>query len=100
MNSKHTPGPWSLNEEGRTVGADGRPVGEMSALTPFTMQESERLRADRILMTAAPELLEAVRSTIFALAWHVEGQGRGVAMDAEILRRARAAIAKATGESP
>lgn len=100
MNSKHTPGPWHLNEEGRPIGADGRPVGEMSALMPFNLEEGARISADRQLMTAAPELLNALRSAVFSLTWHIEGQGRGVAMDAEILQRARAAITKATGETP
>lgn len=97
MDNKHTPGPWKLNEEGRPIGTDGRMVGEMSALTPFTLEESARIDADRRLMCSALELLGALNAAVFALSWHVEGQGRGVAMDAEILRRARAAIDKATG---
>ncbi len=95
MNSKHTPGPWHLSEEGRPVGADGQMVGEMSALMPFTMEEHARIIADRQLVTAAPELLEALRD----IESNLTGSGDAWRWK-DKLPKIRAAIIKATGETP
>jgi len=49
------------------------------------------------LLSAAPDLLEALRATLRCLEWHE--QRHGVGMDAKAVKDARAAIAKATGEA-
>jgi hypothetical protein len=49
------------------------------------------------LLAAAPDLLTALQSTLRCLAWHEEQHGVG--MDAKAIADARAAIAKATGET-
>jgi hypothetical protein len=51
-----------------------------------------------ISQEAARAMLAALQGVVHCLAWHVENQGRGVAMDAEFLRRARAAIALAEAQ--
>jgi hypothetical protein len=49
------------------------------------------------LLSAAPDLLEALRATLRCLEWHE--QRHGVGMDAKAVKDARAVIAKATGEA-
>jgi hypothetical protein len=49
------------------------------------------------LLSAAPDLLEALRATLRCLEWHE--QRHGVGMDAKAVKDAYAAIAKATGEA-
>jgi 2-oxo-4-hydroxy-4-carboxy--5-ureidoimidazoline (OHCU) decarboxylase len=104
--SKHTPGPWKAQPrefpegqwflEGQWEVVSTRKAERLIAeAAPHIDSDSEEANAR--LIAAAPELLEALISATRCLAWHVEEQGRGVAMDGVTLERARAAIAKARG---
>lgn len=110
--NKHTPGPWHVTTE-----TDGRSRGYIRAGEPLdgakmppavarvcarTLSENE---ANARLIAAAPELLEALRHFAALLAEHhddlpddrpIFGINDAV-ITAGDLRRARAAIAKATG---
>ena len=95
--SKHTPGPWIV-DEACLVWAEA--AGEYVALTdhddaaPIPMEQRE---ANARLIAAAPELLEALE----ALSPHRTGYGQSMDWQAynEAQKKARAAIAKAKGES-
>lgn len=99
--SKHTPGPWQFYTEpqpnGCPIVGDGR--GLMVAMLAHSIhyqdQKSEAL-ANARLIAAAPDLLEAlaVMTDLCAIKY-----GN---LDAEVwseIKKARAAIAKATGQS-
>lgn len=95
MSTKHTPGPWSLDDVercGYQVNADGRGVA-------FAIQRDdhptlgqgishETASANALLIHAVPDLLNALAVLADA------AEARGIPCDA-----ARAAIAKATGET-
>lgn len=91
----HTPAPWD-DSTGPLLGADGTPVG-VQQYNVSLFDQLERIRADRALMRAAPDMLATLREVTRCLAWHVEDQKRGVGMDGLALENARAAIDKATG---
>lgn len=84
---KHTPGPWAhINPDGFTVRhpqvySDTGPVCNATWLGDVSIDE---LRANARLISAAPELLEALQE---ASLW----------VDGELKTKVRAAIAKATG---
>lgn len=88
---KHTPGPWMV--EGRTVYAlndDG--YNRFSALVQDAHTPGDELEANAQLIAAAPELLEALEALTANYADVEQGGSKNV-------DKARAAIAKATGES-
>jgi hypothetical protein len=108
MNTKHTPGPWSIwtSNSYRRIGSDttGKEVvtgsvqrdGHPDLLFPnggFT-------GPDALLIAAAPELLEQLESLYTWLAdyWH-EWPGRNMPSGQIRLGRMRDVIAKATGRS-
>lgn len=106
--SKHTPGPWL--QEGNWVYAEGDPIrlsgGKEIRPNAFTLSVSpgpdrtrEEAEANARLIAAAPELLEALECMIIgACAVAVLHNGeRAVLQDA--VNIARAAIAKAKGET-
>jgi hypothetical protein len=106
METKHTPGPWLIeNREGvdgftdlvvRFPGYDGTANGRPKAIDPFSIAtintayfgdtEDLEAQANARLIAAAPELLEALRAL---LNW--DGK------PATDIANARAAILKATG---
>ena len=97
MTTKHTPGPWEKADgtDGITRGIRGWHGPEMvnvinwngiSRATSVTGQANARLIA------AAPDLLEALK-------WMVLRTEEGGYPDGKCLEEARAAIARATGES-
>lgn len=90
--SAHTPAPWD-DSTGPLLGADGTPVGEQ-IYNVSLMPQLERIRADRALIKAAPEMYQTLLAMTRCLAWHVETEGRGFGMDQVVLDRARAIIAK------
>lgn len=87
----HTPAPWD-DSTGPLLGADGTPVGEQQYNVSL-LDQLERIRADRALMCAAPDLLEALRSVL----WAVTGYGDFANDYPEEYAAAKAAIAKAEG---
>ncbi|MDC7800258.1 hypothetical protein PQS91_10405 [Stenotrophomonas geniculata] len=100
--SKHTPGPWSVGEDGDMIWAsdlDHRPV--LVANVPFT--RDPRVEADARLIAAAPELLdaliEAVECGMVPISSAKEGGASAFSAQVRCADRIRAAIAKATGEA-
>ena len=105
--SKHTPGPWSFNTSPNCwsvlqVGSSGRWIvaGGTAWAIPGRQSEAE---ANARLIAAAPDLLEALEDLREWALDHGEVVFAGGGMHAvdpmnSCLRRASAAIAKATGE--
>lgn len=93
MNSLHTPGPWHRNIRPATkypVIFAGRNTHIAKVIdTGIGLSEVE---ANTDLITAAPELLAALRDLVSA-----EGLPEGFADRAQLIAAARAAIRKATG---
>lgn len=96
---KHTPGPWQYVFEGGTVAfiveADGATIAKLSVTENSTAHSA--LPANARLIAASPDLLKALKEVIYHAAPICEcayGPDMGAAFD-----QARAAIAKATGET-
>ena len=87
----HTPAPWD-DSTGPLLGADGTPVGEQQYNVTL-LDQLERIRADRALMRAAPELLAALRAL---LAKHDDRDALSDLWPVQAAQ-ARDAIAKAEG---
>lgn len=93
--AKHTPGPWAhINPDGFTVRhpqvySDTGPVCNATWLGDGRIDE---LRANARLISAAPEMLDALQEIVAA------ADGSGLAQLDATLADARSAIAKATGK--
>ena len=86
MTTKHTPGPWTYDKKDGSIGTkDGLTVTAGSYGYDIACSD-----ADGILMASAPELLEALQEIT---KWMVFGE-----LEGEMYQKARAVIAKATGE--
>ena len=89
--TKHTPGAWQYQFEGGTtafiVESDGTTVAALRVTENSTAHS--RFAHNVRLMSAAPDLLEALQEMVEI----AESQGH-------IVKRARAAIEKATGDKP
>lgn len=87
--SKHTPGPWTTAEEPTycAIRTDGRVIADMRLVGLHYN------KADARLIAAAPELLEALKDMLDGHEDACTGYGEGAA------DKARAAIAKATGDA-
>ncbi len=102
MSTKHTPGPWEVMDSfypsiKEVFGASFKISCVMWA-TDLTEEDYQKRRADLRLIAAAPELLEAVKALIEGY----ENTEHTGLMDMQVcgsdIIKARAAIAKATGE--
>ena len=104
--ARHTPGPWLW--DGHTL-MPAQPDPHRSAVHSIldaeggygfmcgdVRQTCAELDADRTLIAAAPELLDALKMAAHCLQWHAAQHPAG--MDCKALEDARAAIAKATGQ--
>ena len=104
--ARHTPGPWLW--DGHTL-KPAQPDPHRSAVHSIldaeggfgflgsdVHQTCAELDADRVLIAAAPELLEALKLAAHCLQWHAAQHPAG--MDCKALEDARAAIAKAKGQ--
>ena len=103
MTTKHTPGPWKAHPTG--LARSGLPEYEIHwSDIGECIAERVHGEAEAHLIAAAPELLKALREVAQTLAWHQHGECRGFSdylfSTADALSMARAAIAKATGETP
>lgn len=93
--SAHTPGPWRVDAITNSLGtietADGVSIGQAFQVRPHRddLHSIER-KANARLMAAAPDLLAALEEAIE----YIPARDRSV-----LIAKARAAIAKATGES-
>lgn len=100
--SKHTPGPWvtfntldiftklgAPNAEGTNAPSND---GWMIADCDMGSLSIAEVRANTLLIAAAPELLEALNDVLAGTAWSCIAE--------HSLEKAQAAIAKATGAQP
>ena len=94
--SKHTPGPWTANKPTRDNGRAEIHAGCMLVAQAFNWmldaEGDEQCWADARLIAAAPDLLEALKEIVDA------ADGAGWEQLDPSFKKARAAIAKATGE--
>lgn len=92
--SKHTPGPWTRN--GHFIESATRSIAKVCV--DMDARSDDEQDADMAIISAAPDLLEALTACMFALgrigANVIDGPNR---MEWEA---ARTAIAKATGAKP
>ena len=95
--SKHTPGPWTANKPTRDNGRAEIHAGCMLVAQAFNWmldaEGDEQCWADARLIAAAPELLEALKALDVLFSPCVRDSTQ-----ADWIDKARAAIAKATGE--
>lgn len=90
MDTKHTPGPWSLKDDiSLVVGPSADPAGDPVATIEGHPEEAF---ANARLIAAAPDLLAALR----ALVEYEDDAPPDGSRGAEVYNQARAAIAKAT----
>lgn len=98
MNSKHTPGPWSINDWPQAtsdvgIGATGTPLVARISLRDVSINEQ---KANARLIAAAPELLACAEMLLLLTA--KAGANGSVAHEFRPhWEAARAAIAKAEG---
>ena len=101
MSTKHTPGPWKMGfnftNEQAIIGKDGVVVADASWTGGSGCELSIDNPADAKLIAAAPDLLDALQDLFGADMEHVL-MGDGKDDQIEAIAKARAAIAKATGE--
>ena len=94
--SKHTPGPWTANKPTRDNGRAEIHAGCMLVAQAFNWmldaEGDEQCWADAHLIAAAPDLLEALKEIVDA------ADGAGWEQLDPSFKKARTAIAKATGE--
>lgn len=87
--SKHTPGPWGIDDYNRVVAEDGNPIVVNGLAIPLV--NTPESKANARLIAAAPELLEALMLADAALS--------GANMNMNVVqRKVQGAIAKAKGE--
>jgi len=91
MNTKHTPGPWSINRYD-TYDKD-IVIREPGVRVDFDDVDQDEQEANARLIAAAPELLEALNAMM-------DGYDESYTQDQPPNKAARAAIAKATGKEP
>jgi hypothetical protein len=91
---KHTPGPWFRDQHGHIYGWEPTEYGKRS-VTLIDNRHSEATSADKNLIAAAPELLEALKK----LCADCDGDNLGTVKAPRwaVLCAAETAIAKATG---
>lgn len=101
----HTPGPWKVYHPISTAESLGIDAASGESVVVWGERHEgiigERREANARLIAAAPELLEALRFCIPALEWSVANSPSAVRRSSarSDLEIARAAIAKATGET-
>jgi hypothetical protein len=97
MSAKHTPGPWALREDSCVI-VDSV-VGYPIAGTRTKRPEDEN-RANAHLISAAPDLLEALQEITddYSDRFDLDSPSTNPGIKTSIAR-ARAAIAKANGQS-
>ena len=97
MNTKHTPGPWSLDwETGHVTSPHVETAGRIVCTMPGTIGEGYR-EGNARLISAAPELLAALREMIEQFGHYCEHTEDSKEIAAQSL--ARAAISKAEGHA-
>lgn len=92
--TKHTPGPWSVDKDGRSLLYKNPLMGPSRFLAHDTFTEpfKDEQRANMSLIAAAPELLEELQGLVSLIEQEYPHQA------GTWLESARAAIAKATAK--
>lgn len=93
---KHTPGPWHYGEHSKEIYANGVSICRVypGMLTASHAPDPETQRANRLLIQAAPDLLEACQ---YVVKWHREhDSGEGELFGLDFVITCIGAIAKAT----
>lgn len=107
MSTTHTAGPWKHEGDGYITGIENDPankcVGLVDIASVYLRAVPGRHDANARLIAAAPELLEALQEMVAGDAEAIEeAQALGAPFPEEMLatfKKARAAIARATGET-
>lgn len=97
--SKHTPGPWWLDDDGFVASGSGDTYATVADPHCGDRDIDER-ESNARLIAAAPELLAALQSVMTWWAESVPPNGADDDMPPQIFDAAHAALAKATGEQP
>jgi hypothetical protein len=93
--AQHTPAPWTLDTpepDGEIIVMDEQGVS-IATCWKQPLDPSEWVEANAQLIAAAPELLDALESTLHCVEYYHEHEGAS-----ETLTECRRAIAKARGE--
>ena len=96
--SKHTPGPWEIQEHGYIAGNKGRGNGRIIARTLKNQLDDHDEEANARLIAAAPELL-AYCTMLIQVLENLEEEGAIYIpdRDARLLRKIHSTINKAEG---
>jgi hypothetical protein len=101
MSAKHTPGPWIWGDNYNGLFGAG-PENEVLSYAGYEgmwlSYEGER-KANAALIAASPDLLQALQLLQDDIAEYARINNLG-GFDNHVMKLARAAIAKATGEQP
>ena len=99
MTTQHTPGPWTTDGKAETDTLDiVSPLGRITLIDcEFSDESEDVLTANARLISAAPDLLDVVKELYDLLSHYCDDDPSSE--EWETLKAARAAIAKATGES-
>lgn len=95
MKTKHTPGPWTLDNLGTDIKIQASGAVEAIALV-HDQQSTHGAEANAHLMSAAPEMLEALEKLLLLSDVALKQKH---SLDCSIRRAARDAIRKAKGEN-
>lgn len=98
MTTKHTPGPWVVDDDDGSI----RTESGDEVLVSYGDGEGHSLaatHADRMLVAAAPDLLAACETLVEAQRRADAGEHGGFGFYVDAVDIARAAIAKAKGET-
>jgi hypothetical protein len=104
-----TPGPWIAWDDGYTVGIvrDGKPFAVAEVVDHGDITDPAQLLGDQLLVTAAPDMLAALKEAIHAVAAYkgrlsvspIKGSMDLAAKAERLQRRIDATLAKAEGRS-
>jgi hypothetical protein len=104
MTSQHTPGPWSSDTDAYVVNNSDEVLADVFYIESHSPDLDPRLirKANARLIAAAPDMLEALEDV---LPWLQKAEAEGVFANCaapqggrRAIERARAAIARATGD--
>ena len=98
MTHSHTPGPWEVSKHGTPESHPQYGIYAGSK-NDHVIVKGDNATTDARLIAAAPELLEALKLVVSSLDYWFKRYDDPEGAKSEMMNRARAAIAKATGET-
>lgn len=96
--TKHTPGPWHLAFPGNVINHSDGNIASVNPAPDNKEGNADRGKANGLLMTAAPEMLDALDQAEDALRWYYDNP-RDTAVAHNALLEIREAITRATGRT-